>query len=150
MALRRERYLVLIYIVARNVTWTYIQSPLNSVRLGNFKPLSSIFQELPLWAQKPPKRNPELDSRSSEQVSEFHPAFTSQFRIPGLPRTGTASFSTALSNLLNGPVYHGGTQILVNNTNIPIKTWIDILAHTTPADREYIWITWRGSFRWIN
>ena len=28
----------------------------------------------------------------------------------GLPRTGTASFSEALKLLLDGPVYHGGTQ----------------------------------------
>jgi hypothetical protein len=29
----------------------------------------------------------------------------------GLPRTGTASFSAALEILLDGPTYHGGTQI---------------------------------------
>ena len=43
--------------------------------------------------------------------------------------------------LLDGPVYHGGTQTLVNDDDSDIKTWIDILAHTpytTSADREYV------------
>lgn len=31
----------------------------------------------------------------------------------GLPRTGTASICAALEILLNGPVYHGGTQIFL-------------------------------------
>lgn len=29
----------------------------------------------------------------------------------GLPRTGTASLTAALSTLLKGPVFHGGTQV---------------------------------------
>ncbi|CZT25853.1 uncharacterized protein RCC_11522 [Ramularia collo-cygni] len=59
----------------------------------------------------------------------------------GLPRTGTASFAAALSLLFDGPVYHGGTQTLVNTDDTQVKAWIDILAHTpykTPADREYV------------
>lgn len=50
---------------------------------------------------------------------------------------GTASFATALSTLLEGPVYHGGTQILVNQDDTKIKGWIDVLARTpykTPED----------------
>lgn len=61
--------------------------------------------------------------------------------IPGLPRTGTASFSAALSILLNGPVYHGGTQNLVSGDSHHIKTWIDILSRTpykSAADKEYV------------
>ncbi|KAF2727452.1 hypothetical protein EJ04DRAFT_517238 [Polyplosphaeria fusca] len=41
----------------------------------------------------------------------------------GLPRTGTASFSEALAILLDGPVYHGGTQIF-NREPAHIKAWI--------------------------
>ncbi|BCS17355.1 sulfotransferase family protein [Aspergillus puulaauensis] len=44
----------------------------------------------------------------------------------GLPRTGTASFSAALSILLNGPVYHSGTQITLGPAS-EIKSWIRIL-----------------------
>lgn len=61
--------------------------------------------------------------------------------LPGLPRTGTASFSAALSILLNGPVYHGGTQNLVSGDPHHIKTWIDILSRTpykSAADKEYV------------
>lgn len=59
----------------------------------------------------------------------------------GLPRSGTASFCAALSILLDGPVYHGGTQILVNNDDTHIKSWTNILAQTpykTPAARTRV------------
>lgn len=62
-------------------------------------------------------------------------------KVEGLPRTGTASFSAALQILLNGPVYHGGTQTLVNNDDGPIKSWIDVLARTpykSPSDRNHV------------
>lgn len=36
----------------------------------------------------------------------------------GLPRTGTSSFSAALEILLDGPTYHGGTQI---SRGAPVK-----------------------------
>jgi hypothetical protein len=41
----------------------------------------------------------------------------------GLSRTGTASFSAALEILLDGPVYHGGTQITMGPPT-EIKSWI--------------------------
>ncbi|KAJ5131149.1 uncharacterized protein N7515_007188 [Penicillium bovifimosum] len=44
----------------------------------------------------------------------------------GLPRTGTTSFSQALEILLNGPVYHCGTQISRGPTT-EITNWMPIL-----------------------
>ncbi|KAJ5961195.1 uncharacterized protein N7479_008345 [Penicillium vulpinum] len=44
----------------------------------------------------------------------------------GLPRTGTSSFSEALEILLNGPVYHCGTQISIGPPT-EIKSWMPIL-----------------------
>ncbi|KAJ5161184.1 hypothetical protein N7492_006576 [Penicillium capsulatum] len=44
----------------------------------------------------------------------------------GLPRTGTSSFSAALDVLLDGPTYHGGTQICAG-PSIEIKSWIRVL-----------------------
>ena len=56
----------------------------------------------------------------------------------GLSRTGTASFSEALRVLLNGPVYHGGTQTTLGKP-IEIQSWIKTLEHWPPeneADRK--------------
>ncbi|PYH94048.1 non-ribosomal peptide synthetase [Aspergillus ellipticus CBS 707.79] len=53
----------------------------------------------------------------------------------GLPRTGTASFSAALSILLDGPVYHGGTQITMGPP-IEITSWITILRHWMTGKAE--------------
>ena len=58
----------------------------------------------------------------------------------GLSRTGTTSFGHALSVLLDGPCYHGGTQML-NSPEAHIKHWIDVLEHTpakTSGDKEYV------------
>ena len=58
----------------------------------------------------------------------------------GLSRTGTTSFTRALEILLDGPVYHGGTQ-LINNDERNIKSWIDICRHTPfrqVGDREFV------------
>lgn len=49
----------------------------------------------------------------------------------GLPRTGTSSFSLALSTLLHGPVYHGGTQATLGPPR-EILSWIQLLAHYPP------------------
>lgn len=46
----------------------------------------------------------------------------------GLSRTGTASFSAALETLLDGPVYHGGTQITMGPPT-EIKSWVRILQY---------------------
>ncbi|KAF7189010.1 hypothetical protein HII31_09633 [Pseudocercospora fuligena] len=75
------------------------------------------------------------------EASKPNPGTKLQVIGAGLPRTGTASFSLALSILLNGPVYHGGTQTLKSSHDNDIKTWTDLLAHTpykTPSDREYV------------
>lgn len=58
----------------------------------------------------------------------------------GLSRTGTASFSEALRILLNGPVYHGGTQATLG-PEVEIRSWIDLLSHfppKSPADKAHI------------
>ena len=61
----------------------------------------------------------------------------------GLSRTGTAAFSQALSILLEGPVYHGGTQSTLGPER-NIKSWIQALSHfpaTSEADRALIDVT---------
>lgn len=55
----------------------------------------------------------------------------------GLSRTGTTSFSQALEILLNGPVYHCGTQSTLGLTS-HLQTWITILQHwlSDPANSK--------------
>jgi hypothetical protein len=58
----------------------------------------------------------------------------------GLSRTGTASFSEALRILLNGPVYHGGTQATLG-PEVEIKSLIKVLSHfppKSPSDKKQI------------
>ena len=58
----------------------------------------------------------------------------------GLSRTGTTSFGAACSHLLDGPCYHGGTQML-NSPESHIKRWIEIIGHTpvkNAADRKAV------------
>lgn len=58
----------------------------------------------------------------------------------GLSRTGTTSFGTALSILLDGPCYHGGTQML-SSPEAHINQWIRVFEHTptkNEADRKYV------------
>lgn len=58
----------------------------------------------------------------------------------GMSRTGTTSFGVAIETLLNGPVYHGGTQMLLSPES-HIKRWIDICEHTpekNEADRKLV------------
>ncbi|KAI1397636.1 P-loop containing nucleoside triphosphate hydrolase protein [Hypoxylon fuscum] len=58
----------------------------------------------------------------------------------GLPRTGTASFSKALEILLQGPVYHGGTQNCKGST-FNLKSWISVLERTpirSPDDEQFV------------
>ncbi|KAF2818884.1 hypothetical protein CC86DRAFT_472534 [Ophiobolus disseminans] len=55
----------------------------------------------------------------------------------GLPRTGTTSLTLALSTLLNGPIYHGGTQCTLG-PELEILSWIKLLSHyppTSPSSR---------------
>lgn len=58
----------------------------------------------------------------------------------GLSRTGTTSFGHALSVLLEGPVYHGGTQML-SSPESHINHWIKVFEHTpikSEADRKFV------------
>ncbi|KPI37656.1 uncharacterized protein AB675_3900 [Cyphellophora attinorum] len=58
----------------------------------------------------------------------------------GLGRTGTTSFGHALSVLLDGPVYHGGTQMLTSPES-HIDQWIKVFEHTpikTEEDRQFV------------
>ena len=63
-----------------------------------------------------------------QKPSVPQPGTTIQVIGAGLPRTGTASFSTALEILLEGPVFHCGTQATLGPP-IQIKTWIQALKH---------------------
>ncbi|KAF2120336.1 P-loop containing nucleoside triphosphate hydrolase protein [Lophiotrema nucula] len=67
------------------------------------------------------------------QASVPQPGTRFQVIGAGLPRTGTASFSEALRILLDGPVYHGGTQTTLGKP-IEIKSWIKVLRHWPPKD----------------
>lgn len=87
-----------------------------------------------------PKQGAHLQVIGAGQLTLSH-LLTPDQQYPGLPRTGTASFAAALQILLNGPVYHGGTQILTSSDDAAIKSWIDVLAHTpykTPTDRDFV------------
>ncbi|KIW19065.1 hypothetical protein PV08_03355 [Exophiala spinifera] len=53
----------------------------------------------------------------------------------GLSRTGTTSFGAACSYLLDGPCYHGGTQML-NSPESHIKRWIEIIRRTPVKTQE--------------
>ncbi|KAG2421324.1 hypothetical protein HFD88_005298 [Aspergillus terreus] len=58
----------------------------------------------------------------------------------GLPRTGTASLSAALEILLNGPVYHCGTQTTLGAAG-DIEAWMQILTcrrSPNPKDRAMV------------
>ncbi|KAI1337757.1 P-loop containing nucleoside triphosphate hydrolase protein [Xylariaceae sp. FL0016] len=41
----------------------------------------------------------------------------------GYSRTGTSSLQLALEKLINGPVYHGGTQIWMSGDDARVKLW---------------------------
>ncbi|KAK2874912.1 hypothetical protein FQN49_001951 [Arthroderma sp. PD_2] len=63
----------------------------------------------------------------------------SQFQVigAGLPRTGTTSFSIALSILLDGPVYHGGTQT-TRGPSSELKSWTRVLRKWLEGDRRTV------------
>jgi hypothetical protein len=74
------------------------------------------------------------------QPSVPKPGTTIQVIGAGLSRTGTASFSRALSILFDAPVYHGGTQATLGPPS-HIQSWITLLSHwpsRTPSDTETI------------
>ncbi|RYP49703.1 hypothetical protein DL768_004639 [Monosporascus sp. mg162] len=53
----------------------------------------------------------------------------------GYPRTGTVSMQMALTKLLNGPVIHGGTQML-EGSDASCKAWIKAYEAKRRGDRE--------------
>jgi Sulfotransferase domain len=61
------------------------------------------------------------------------PQPSAEFQVigAGFARTGTSSFSEALHILLEGPVYHGGTQV-TRGPPIEIRSWIRLLSHWPP------------------
>ena len=68
-----------------------------------------------------------------QQASVPKPGANFQVIGAGLSRTGTASFSRALEILLDGPVYHGGTQTTLG-PEVEITSWIKILSHWPPRN----------------
>ncbi|KAF5989535.1 hypothetical protein FBULB1_821 [Fusarium bulbicola] len=66
-----------------------------------------------------------------QHYSQPRPGTKLQVIGAGLPRTGTASISRALEILLDGPVYHGGTQAFLG-PEVEIKTWIQVLKQWRP------------------
>jgi hypothetical protein len=70
-----------------------------------------------------------------QEASRPQPGKKLQVIGAGLPRTGTTSFSQALSILLDGPVYHCGTQVS-KGESYNIKTWTRILKHTPIRSAE--------------
>lgn len=73
-----------------------------------------------------------------QNVSTPKPGTELQVIGAGLPRTGTSSFNAALEHLLDGPSYHGGTQIS-RGSPIEIQSWISVLRYWNagnPKDRE--------------
>lgn len=73
-----------------------------------------------------------------QNVSAPKPGAEMQVIGAGLPRTGTSSFNAALEILLDGPSYHGGTQISMGSPT-EIKSWIKVLKYWNkgdPKDRD--------------
>lgn len=65
-----------------------------------------------------------------------------KFRVigAGLSRTATTSFGAALSELLDGPCHHGGTQLLCSEESI-IRRWTEVFKKTPikdEADRKFV------------
>ncbi|KAL1599154.1 hypothetical protein SLS59_006606 [Nothophoma quercina] len=65
------------------------------------------------------------------QSSIPKPGTTIQVIDRGLPRTGTASFSAALSILLNAPIYYGGTQATLGPP-FQNQFWVSLLSNRPP------------------
>ncbi|KAJ5593919.1 uncharacterized protein N7459_000127 [Penicillium hispanicum] len=61
-----------------------------------------------------------------QQASVPKPGAEIQVIGAGLSRTGTSSFSAALEILLDGPTYHGGTQIS-RGPSVEIQSWMEAL-----------------------
>lgn len=75
-----------------------------------------------------------------QQQSHPQPGAKLQVIGAGLPRTGTASFAAALEILLQGPVYHGGTQV-ARGPESRIRRWTEVLRRTpirSAADEKFV------------
>ncbi|KAH8655878.1 hypothetical protein BX600DRAFT_515563 [Xylariales sp. PMI_506] len=70
-----------------------------------------------------------------QQYSASRPGTKLRVIGAGLPRTGTAAFSRALEILLDGPIYHGGTQTTLGPES-EIQTWIKVLSQWPPIDQS--------------
>lgn len=70
-----------------------------------------------------------------QQASRPEPGRSIRVIGAGLPRTGTASFSEALAILLEGPVYHGGTQVTIGPEK-NIKGWTKLLGRPSTESTE--------------
>lgn len=68
-----------------------------------------------------------------QQYSQPKPGAKPVVICAGLPRTGTASISAALEILLDGPVYHGGTQVFLGEP-WEIQTATRLLRQWPPKD----------------
>lgn len=74
------------------------------------------------------------------EASKPQPGVDFQVIGAGLSRTGTSSFNTALSILLNGPAYHGGTQVVLGAPH-NISLWLEMFAHwpsSAPKDKAIV------------
>lgn len=88
----------------------------------------------------PDRQRPNRTDRTTimgQTASTPKPGSRIQVIGAGLPRTGTASFSLALATLLDGPVYHGGTQT-TRGPPEELKSWITILGRWVDGDRTSI------------
>ncbi|KAI4603639.1 hypothetical protein KJ359_003455 [Pestalotiopsis sp. 9143b] len=56
-------------------------------------------------------------------LSKPDPAATLQVVGAGYSRTGTSSLQLALAKLVDGPIYHGGTQIWMSGDDARVKLW---------------------------
>lgn len=81
--------------------------------------------------------SPSLPLQLTMGQTASQPAHDRSLRVigAGLSRTGTTSFGAACSYLLDGPCYHGGTQML-NSPESHIKRWIEIIRHTPIKSEE--------------
>jgi hypothetical protein len=70
-----------------------------------------------------------------QQPSSPKPGATLKVIGAGLPRTGTSSLTQAISILLDGPAYHGGTQATLGPER-EIRSWITLLSHWPPQSRS--------------
>lgn len=67
-----------------------------------------------------------------QQASSPKPGAKLQVIGAGLPCTANTTLNRALEILLDGPVYHGGTQVC-KGPESHMRSWIDIMERTSPT-----------------